>query len=263
MAIHLIAGLPGMGKTALMSHIGREAMFDKKRYRKGDHAIRRKQRGGFNVTIPAKHFVYGNYELIGKKPRYKPRYQWDIDPRKLAYHNHKEPWKTTHFLPPYAVILVTEAQDYFDSRNYQKFTREQSAYFEQHRHNNYDIYLDAQRYDLIDPNIRNISIIIDVQSCESITDQFGRVIATKWVVHKFASGRAFDQYVGGKNVEFEVETIIADYDIHTCFDSQMMEPRFYEGHYNDDFCQDSTRAPKQTKEDYIEYNAKRRSYDDS
>jgi len=258
MAITIVFGAPRIGKTAFLAKIGADAMFDKARYLQTVSAVGKKQAGGFGVTVPPKHCVYVNFELIGRKWRYRPRRAWHLIPEKLGYYDPSKPFEWRHFFPPYSILIVTESQDIFDGRNFKNFTREQSAIFEQHGHNYYDIYMDAQRHDLVDKNIRNIANFIQIMSKETVIGKFGIVLGTKWVIRRFNSYKELDQHIATGEKTYTEETVTCDFDVHECYNSQMMEPRFYEGNFDRDYCQDVVRAPEQTKDAYIQYLQERR-----
>jgi len=255
----IICGPPRIGKTAFLAHILELAMFDRERYLRTVGAIMTKQAGGFPYTIPPVHAVYagngngGGFTVTGRKFRYRARRTWHIDPRRLGFQDNSNE-VICHFLPPYSVIGVTEAQDCFDARAFKTFKRLQSGYFEQHGHMGYDIYMDVQRYDLIDKNIRELCSIIEIISKESLK-KHGRIRGTRWVIRKFESCSLYERYLtSGKREKCYVEEVVEiDYDIHRSYNSTMCEPKFYEGHLHHDFDYERLDAPSQTLEGYADY----------
>ena len=52
------------------------------------------------------------------------------------------------------------------------------------------------------------------------------------------------------------ETVIADYNVFACYDSQSCKPKFYEGHFDEDFDYVQAEPTAETLEGYIEYLTK-------
>jgi len=229
MAITIIFGKPRVGKTALMTHFLTQEMFNRERYRNMEKEIKRKTDNVFKLSVPS-HCVCSNYDIIGRKFGYRPRISRRINPFRLGYSNDKV---KTHFIEPFTVIGITEGQKYFNSRVSQYYPDWQSRWFEQHGHNNYDIYIDVQRPKLIDLNIRELSQFIEIVKKENRTDASGRITAVKWTVRHFAGSSELDQYLssGKRDVTtYTQETIVAGYNVHDCYNSQMCKPKFYDSH---------------------------------
>jgi hypothetical protein len=230
-------------------------MFDKARYRMTLNEIAVKVAGGFKYSPPPLHCVYSNFYTTGRKWRAGFRESWYVDPTKLSLFDSTEVMSDFHFIPPFAEIYITEGQDYFDSRAYKNFKRCQSSFFEQHGHMGYDIYIDVQRYGLIDKNIRDLAGVIEIQSKESIRNIFGRVVATKWIIREFESCHLYEQYLmSGKRLSnyIQIEEV-ADYDVHRNYNSRLCEPKFYQGNLSRDFDREVNRPPRQTIQGYNEY----------
>jgi len=234
MAITIIFGVPRAGKTALMTHFLNQALFDRDRYKLMKNEIVQKQKSGFAVSVP-RHVVVCNYDIQGRKFGYSPRLSRRINPFRLGYSNDKV---QTHFIEPFSVIGITEGQKYFNSRLSMYYPDWQSRWYEQHGHNNYDIYIDVQRPKLIDVNIRELACFIEIVSKKNITDKNGKITAIKWLVRRFAGSAELEQYFnsGKKDTQtYDEEIITANYNVHDCYNSQMCKPKFYEGHFDKDF----------------------------
>jgi len=232
--ITIIFGVPRAGKTALMTHLLNQAMFDRERYKSMVRAIEQKNNGGFALTIP-RHCVVANYDIVGRKFGYSQRLSRRINPFRLGYANDKV---KTHFIEPYTIIGITEGQKYFNSRMSLYYPDWQSRWFEQHGHNNYDIYIDVQRPKLIDVNIRELSQFIEILKKENRTNANGKIVSIKWTVRRFLGSCELDQYLatGKKDTTcYTTEIITCDYDVHECYNSQMCKPKFYDGHIGSDF----------------------------
>ena len=61
MAIKIICGEPGIGKTSLLTWIVNQYLFDRSRYKMTVNAIAEKNKGGFDYSIPPLHSVFANF----------------------------------------------------------------------------------------------------------------------------------------------------------------------------------------------------------
>ena len=132
----------------------------------------------------------------------------------------------------------------------------QSRWFEQHGHNNYDIYIDVQRPKLIDLNIRELAEFIEILDKKNRTDKNGRIVSIKWTIRRFAGSSELDQYLSsGKRdaTTYTQETIIANYNVHDCYNSQMCKPKFYDGHMDSDFDTKTAELLQENFDGYIKY----------
>jgi len=96
----------------------------------------------------------------------------------------------------------------------------QSRWYEQHGHNNLDIFIDCQRFDLIDKNIRELACVIEIESVEYKSD--GYTTKTIWKVKRYATHKAYENGNG------KAETVTADYDVRRNYDHQSCKPKHYE-----------------------------------
>lgn len=87
---------------------------------------------------------------------------------RLGYFNDKI---ETHLIPPFTTIGITEGQKYFNSRMSMYFPDWQSRFYEQHGHNYIDIFIDVQRPNLIDINIRELACFIEVMNLQVVYDK--------------------------------------------------------------------------------------------
>ena len=217
-------------------------------------AITQKNKGGFDYSIPPLHSVFANFYVKGKKLRCRDREVWNVEPQHIGFVDmHGSNY--THFIPPHSVICITEGQEFFDSRRYKDFKPTQSRFFERHRHIGYDIFIDVQRYDLIDKNIRELAEIIEIQGKRDIRDKFGKISHQVWTVRKFATCQGYDNYrQSGKVLKnYKQETIKSNCNVHRLYNSQGCEPDFYFGHLHSDFDLDVKMPPAQTFEGYAKY----------
>jgi len=250
--ITIIFAPPRTGKTCFMTHLLNLSAFNKERNGKMAKEIIRKNSNGFNLSIP-KHCVSSNYSIGFRKFGYRLRPSRVINPFRLGFEN---PFVKTHFNLPYEVIGITEAQKYLNSRMSMYFPEWQSRWYEQHGHNNLDIYLDTQRPMLIDVNIRELAQFIEIVNLRLSYDDYGRVNALKWKIRKIENSQLFDKYMAsGKKDKtcYTEEFVVADYNVFSLYDSQSCKPKFYAGHFEEDFDYNPSKPTEESLEGYIRY----------
>lgn len=250
--ITIIFAPPRTGKTCFMTHLLNISAFDKDRNSKMAKEIIRKNSKGFNLSIP-KHCVSSNYSISFRKFGYRLRPSRVINPFRLGFDN---PFVKTHYNLPYEVIGITEAQKYLNSRMSMYFPEWQSRWYEQHGHNNLDIYLDTQRPMLIDVNIRELAQFIEIVNLRLSYDDYGRVNALKWKIRKIENSQLFDRYMasGKKDTTcYTEEIVIADYNVFSLYDSQSCKPKFYAGHFEEDFDYNPSKPTEESLEGYIKF----------
>lgn len=252
--IYIIFAPPRTGKTCFMTYCLIMAMFNRQRNRAMQNELLSKQQNGFtNIeTIPI-HCVSANYDIVGKKFGYSPRYSRRINPYRLGFENK---FVKTHFNLPYECIGITEAQKYLNSRMSMYYPEWQSRWYEQHGHNNLDIYLDTQRPMLIDVNIRELAQFIEIVKLNIKRDKKGKVCSLTWKIRKIENSSLFDRYMqsGKKDKECYIEEeVTADFNVFECYDSQSCKPKFYAGHFNEDIDYQQSIVTEESKDGYIKY----------
>lgn len=252
--ITIVFGPPGTGKTCFLTHMAVMTAFDRSRWSSMRLEIMNKKLSGFEnlKTIPG-HCVSANYDIEMRKFGYSPRYNRRINPYRLGFDNSDV---ETHFNIPYEAIFITEAQKYLNSRMSRYFPDWQSRWYEQHRHNNLDIWLDTQRPMLIDINIRELSQFIEIVKLDIDYDRFGKPCRLTWIIRSIDNSSLFDKYMssGKKDSSCYIEEVfIADYNVFACYDSQSCKPKFYEGHLKQDFDYNEAEILKDTFDDYVRY----------
>ena len=234
MSMTIIIGEPGAGKTALMSLFQRESMINGRvDYLRAKREIEYLQSAGFSELEipPQKHLCFSDYDfrLNRKFERYK------ISGYEIGLSN--KHFKT-RFFPVGSYIFLDEAQRYFDSRLSMYLREEVYRWFQLHRHNDYKIFMTAQRLANIDLNIRALAdkyIVID--DLETKTDDYGRVEKMTWITRQFSSCETAEQYQLSKEKGEisklgEVVKITSDVNIFKYYDSHSNKPVFYDIKYH-------------------------------
>ncbi len=252
--ITIIFAPPRTGKTCFMTHCLVQTMFDRQRNLAMQNEILQKQQNGFkNIkTIPI-HCVSANYDITGKQFRYSPRFSRRINPYRLGFSNN---FVKTHFNLPYECIGITEAQKYLNSRLSMYFPDWQSRWYEQHGHDDIDIFLDTQRPMLIDVNIRELAQFFEIIKLTIHKDERGKIIGLTWKIRKIENSSLFERYMasGKKDIDcYTEEEVTANYNVFDCYDSKSCKPKFYQGHLEEDFDYQQAEPTEETIEGYIKY----------
>ena len=250
--ITIIFAPPRTGKTCFLAHMANLTAFDRTRNKAMKNEIINKNINGFNLSIP-RHCVSANFDIICHKFGYSPRFSRKINPYRLGFSN---PLVETHFNIPYESIFITEAQKYLNSRMSAYFPDWQSRWYEQHGHNNLDIWLDTQRPMLIDVNIRELARFIEIISLKLKHDKYKKVKQLTWTIRIIENSSLFDRYMqSGKKDKtcYTEEKIVANYNVFDCYDSQNCKPKFYENHFNSDFDYAQSTPTEETIEGYKKY----------
>lgn len=252
--ITIIFAPPRTGKTCFLTHTASMAAFDRQRNRAMQMEIMKKQASGFEnlQTIPV-HCVSANYDITMHKFGYRPRMSRRINPYRLGFAND---FVQTHFTLPHECICITEAQKYLNSRMAMYFPDWQSRFYEQHGHNDLDIWLDTQRPMLIDVNIRELSQFIEIVKLDKWYDNYGKVRRLKWYIRRIDNSGLFDKYMAsGKQDKscYVADEVVADYNVFGCYDSQSCKPKFYDGHMDEDFDYEQAEVTEDSFEGYVKY----------
>lgn len=252
--ITIIFAPPRTGKTCFMTYMACVTAFDKQRNKLMKIELLSKKESGFSSikTIP-QHCVSANYEITMRKFGYSPRVSRRINPYKLGFKNKDV---DVHYNFPYEAIFITEAQKYLNSRMNNYYPDWQSRWYEQHGHNNLDIWLDTQRPMLIDVNIRELASFIEIVKLDISYDCFYKPCRLKWRIRRIENSSLFDKYMSsGKkdNSCYSEEVVIADFNVFRCYDSQSCKPKFYDGHLFDDIDYNLCKDTDETLEGYINY----------
>ncbi len=251
----MIAGIygdPGKGKTAFMTaqvidYIRRTRKAWDLYYKCCDEVEALRDRG-YHFSMPDRPPVYANYTI-----KVFEGYDYDdngniietyaepylINPYKIGF-KRKDGSAEVQYLYPWSIVAIHEAQGPFDARMWASLPPTSSRYFEKHRHNFMTFFMDAQRLDLIDKNIREImGVVYKMMGVEVTRDKHGRA-KTVFSFYKFGSAREAERFEasgGDKKLETYVfDGCIFDYfDTYSCHDAFIPE--------DDDFSQDEHPDP--------------------
>ena len=250
--ITIIFGAPGKGKTSLMTHLGVQEAFNEDRICAMQASIQALNENGFKLTVP-EHCLASNYDIIAQKFWFDPRPSRRINPFRLGFANN---YVKTHFSLPFECILIAEAQLYLNSRMSMYFPDWQSRFYEQHRHLNLDIFLDTQRPMLIDVNIRELARFLEILNLDVRYNDYNEPCFFKWRVREIENSSLFDKYMAsGKKDKtcYREYSIIARYNVFDCYNSQSCKPKFFSGHFDQDFDLNYSSPPEETKESFETY----------
>lgn len=252
----IIAGTTGKGKTSLMTHLLCQYAFDRPRFLSMKKEIDKLNNGGFHLTCPD-HPVFSSYPIEFKKYGRSIRKNYHFDPFKFGFDN-----KFVDTIPsvPYGVYGIMEAQEFFNSRMSLYFGDWVSRAFEQHRHNDLTFFMDTQRPELIDANIREISNFIIVKNLDIYCDKFTKKITRlEWIVDKIEDDDLYKLYKqsGGLNEKtFTREKIVANYNVFKLYDSKADKPKFYSSLMDKDFTLIKGEITGKTLESYKNFLSK-------
>lgn len=228
--ITLIVGEPGVGKTSLNACLmSQEIVNYRQDYLSCCNKINELNSQGYCFEYPKDGVLtYANFKFVNKT-----RFRFGVNGKRLnpwhmALPNDEIPFDT---FPPYSKFHIMEGQVYWNSRR--RGLRDcVSRFFENHRHNHFDIYIDVQRAGLIDANIREIAgRIWEVQKSVHDYDSSGRMQETTFHVYQFNSWSEYEKYLNnGKKKEFV--NLFTFFKFHgcifDCYNSFENEAAFFE-----------------------------------
>ena len=219
----------GIGKTSLMTAMASRIMLNFNReYENACDMIRDLQENGYKKFAfpPQKHVVYSNFEIKVANKYCSGKKSYAFDPYKFALPNNEIPFE---LFPPGASFFITEGQAVYNSRKSKKFRACVSRLFENSRHIDWDIYIDAQRIMLIDLNIRDLAqrVIVPLELVQK-EDGFGFVNKTIWYCYEFKRWDDADLFItSGKLKNYKKLKYVYEGDIFKNYDSKMNRKAFY------------------------------------
>lgn len=228
--VTLILGIPGAGKTSLMSCMLKSIYKTQGRrllQKCNDVITRLNKNRKTPFKFPTQPPIYT--DVTTYKVKFKVGYDkwfepYIINPYYLGVGKKK---KDVQFLLPYGQIFIPEMQKYTDSRQGQTFPKKLKRLFEIRRHFNLDIYMDGHRGHFIDLKVRAMcDRIIEIQSQEHETDVLGRITRTVWNVREFNGYKAYEEYTDHNGTDYTEKTYAYDGNIFKTYDSFGCEDEF-------------------------------------
>ena len=189
--LHNVFGDPGAGKTAFLMQTITELYFERgqeiwdnsRQIIENENKTRKRK-----LTPPDKVPIYCNFKFQIPNPDgtiYEP---YPIKGSEIGI------GKEYKKLYPGAVIIIDEAQNEFNSKGDLK--RAVSAFFEKHRHGDYEIWIASQRPILINKDIRDLSRhFIQIYKLDMTKAAFDIICSLKWHCREFDSRADVDEYV--------------------------------------------------------------------
>ncbi len=248
-------GTTGTGKSANLARIVKETY-----YKRGDIMLEMcceqikadNDRFGLNCPFPDKPPIFvGPFLDVKFEVDFEEFFEpYFLSPFHLGIAEDGENAYPVQFFPPYALLVIPEAQRYFDARQSGTFPPRVSGFFEKHRHQHLDILLESQRPDLIDMNIRRLThLFVEMRGVENKTNFAGRVEATTWHTREFTGWNAVNDYINGNESAFTEKTEYHNGNIFGCYNSyacaQEFFPRAKGGKGSYDFLQSYSRVMEQ------------------
>ena len=211
----LIVGEEGAGKTLLTTAIGVNKMLRGmqdcwKSYKQVDEY----NKLGFHFSKNYEHLVFSNYDINCSGTRIPSRKNYILDPYKVGLYC--EDYYTDVF-PPYAFLIVTEAQTVFNAYMWQYIRPEVRRFWETSRQADVEIILDTNQPNLIYNGMRSLvnRVLYLYQKTEPIEDRNGIVVGHKLFIKEFKTYDLFDKY----RVSNKQELVQGDYvlNLHKCY----------------------------------------------
>lgn len=226
-------GTTGTGKSSDLARIVKETY-----YKRGDIMLEMcceqikadNAKFGLNCPLPDKPPIFVGPFLDVKfevdfEEFFEPYY---LSPYHLGIAEEGENAYPVQFFPPYSLLVIPEAQRYFDARQSGTFPTRVSGFFEKHRHQHLDIILESQRPDLIDANIKRLTHrFIEERGAENKTNFAGRVESTTWKRREFTSWNAVNDYINGKGDDYTNTIKKHEGNIFNCFNSYACAQEFF------------------------------------
>ncbi len=233
-------GTTGSGKSANLARIIVETYYRKGAKMLADSAAQIKadnREFGMQCTPPTKPPIF-----VG--PHLDVRFETDFEEYFEPYH--LDPYRfgmddggefEVQSVPPHSLVVIPEAQRYYDSRQSGTFHPRTSGIFEKHRHQHLDIIIESQRPDLIDQNIRRLThLFVEMLKVDNKKNSLGRIEQTTFYTREFKSWQAVNEYLNGNGKDYEDKPpIVYKGNIFACYNSYACAREFLpkrRGDYN-------------------------------
>lgn len=208
--ITVICGKIRVGKTSFMTAKAIEAARGGEKRREMLNAVAHLKKSGFAVST-ADYALYSNYAIKFDNHRGENLQSIRIDPHKLFIGDEAT------YIRPYSVIAISEAQTYFNARNFQKFSAEQARFFQTSGHFGVDIMLDTQDIETLDKTLRGLCEIYEITE-RRIYNNRGQPVET--AEHRDVSKITF-KYLYREDITAKPRSGVytIDYNVYECYNS--------------------------------------------
>lgn len=218
--ITIIFGATGAGKTAFATYLLKEKYMND-----GKNILRRSReiiealnlKYGRNLTPPPQVPFYTNYKVklhVGYRKYYTPFY---MNGHYFGVINDEV---DTQHIAPGSTLILDESQRLFDSRESAKFPDWQSYGFEIHRQAKLEIFLLAQRGNLIDRNIKELGVrVIEIRGIKNKKDAAGNIVKTTWECREFSEWSEAERYIKNGEKTYTEAEYTNEWSIFDSFDS--------------------------------------------
>lgn len=189
--LHSVFGGVGAGKTVFLMHVIEEIYFERgqeilERSRKILETANKTRKKP--LTLPDRVPIYCNFKFKIPNPDGSIYEPYEIKGSEIGI------GKKYKKIYPCAVIIIDEAQNEFNSKS--DLSRAVSAFFEKHRHADYEIWIASQRPVLINKDIRDLSQhFIQSYKLDKVETYFGIICGLEWHCREFDSRADVDEYV--------------------------------------------------------------------
>ncbi len=218
--ITIIFGAPGAGKSSLLTYFIK-SIYQTQGRKMLNYAqariIEQNEKRTEPLELPTKPPIFANYNvsfITGYNETFEPYF---VNGYYIGLPNDRMP---TQYIPPGSKVFLSEAQRYYNSRKSQTLPDHVSRWYEMHRHYGIDVFMDVQRANLIDLNIKEIcKRFIEVLGMEHITDTAGRIIQTTFNCREFGSWRDVELNMTSGAKTYSKVKYINQGNIFRCFNS--------------------------------------------
>lgn len=222
MSLHNVFGGVGSGKTAFLTlqlselyfERGQEILENSRRIIEKENKKRKTP-----LKFPDRVPIYCNFKIKIPNPDGSVYEPYEIKGTEIGLGNKYKK------LYAGAVIIIDEAQNEFNSKN--DLPRAVSAFFEKHRHADFEIWIASQRPILINKDIRDLSRhFVQIYRLDKLVAPFDIIYGLKWHCREFDSRADVDEYVElskqgkGDTINYRETTYNNNGDILDWFDSK-------------------------------------------
>ena len=230
-----LCGNPGDGKTAFATYIAIMQMLNSA---PAINYLRQSAQGferlGDPKTVVNDHLVYANYEIYLEREYMPPLVRKDISGWQIGALNTHFP---TVYLPSQSLIILDEAQRYYDSNvTAKKLSPYVLDYYARHRHYSLDIVLISQRPVSINKAIRGLSERFIFPKVSTVRDRHGN-IKTVFDCIEFDSTKKAEDYADNKSATegSKRKQYVYNGNIFDCYSSKGFYHMYTQGRRGQDF----------------------------